>query len=138
VQALLVRDESLMSEGRQPAIPSTIARNAFVAADSGNSSTKLSPKSQHFAILGSNGTAPKNGTLNCFASAAAPPVVAAKIFDSPCYQQRPAMGGGYVTIRTNESGHILDYAEDADICLATKVEFFAYVEEGDFLWCGDY
>ena len=64
-------------------IPFTMERNALVEAESGNSSTKLSPKSQHLAIRGSNGTAPRNGTLNCFARAAAPPVVAANIFDSP-------------------------------------------------------
>ena len=65
-------------------LPSTIDKNAFVAAESGNSSTKLSPKSQHLAIRGSSGMAPKKGTLNCFARAAAPPVVAANILDSPC------------------------------------------------------
>jgi hypothetical protein len=64
-------------------IPLTIERNALVAAESGNSSTKLWPKSQHFAIRGSRGTAPKNGTRNCLARAAAPPVVAANICDSP-------------------------------------------------------
>jgi hypothetical protein len=64
-------------------IRSTIDKKALVAAESGNSSTKLWPKSQHLAIRGSRGTAPKNGTRNCFARAAAPPVVAAKILDSP-------------------------------------------------------
>src|SRR5271170_3568502 len=43
-------------------IRSTIDKNALVAAESGNSSTKLWPKSQHLAIRGSRGTAPKNGT----------------------------------------------------------------------------
>jgi hypothetical protein len=70
-------------------IRSTIDKKALVAAESGNSSTKLWPKSQHLAIRGSSGTAPKNGTRNCFARAAAPPVVAAKILDSPYLLVKP-------------------------------------------------
>jgi len=58
-------------------------RNASVEGESGNSSTKLSPKSQHLAIRGSSGTAPRKGTWNSLARDLAPPVVAAKIVDSP-------------------------------------------------------
>ena len=42
-----------------------------------------------------------------------------------------------MTIRTNESTHILHDPEYSDPCFAAKVKFFPHVQYGYLLWCSD-
>ena len=55
---------------------------ALHAGLSGYAVRKLSPKSHAIPILGSSGTAPRNGIFSSFANRRAPPVLARKICDS--------------------------------------------------------
>ncbi|KAH3683407.1 hypothetical protein WICPIJ_005626 [Wickerhamomyces pijperi] len=61
---------------------STTSKIAVEAGESGYKSRKLSPSSQALPILGSSGTAPKNGIPNSSHKALPPPVVGLKIIDS--------------------------------------------------------
>ena len=40
-------------------------------------------------------------------------------------------------VRADESGHVLNDAEHADVGFATEIEFLAHVEQADFLRGGD-